>query len=186
MKRWIIAALAAATLGATVAQASDPYVGIGVGGFNIDNGVSKKMAAGAYLQVGDDFSPYLGGEVRIGASDRTSEAFPLLARTKIDYFVAAYLKPRYELNEQFTAYGLLGLATVRASYVAPGAVQQKKTRNGLAYGLGIDYRYNENVSFGAEWSHMLTKPGATAATINTNFQGVSSSVYSASLKYHFF
>ncbi|HXH71313.1 MAG TPA: porin family protein [Mariprofundaceae bacterium] len=186
MKRWIIAALAAATLGATAAQASDPYVGIGVGGFNIDNGVSKKMAAGAYLQVGDDFSQYLGGEVRIGASDRTGQAFPLQAQTRIDYFAAAYLKPRYELNEQYTVYGLLGVATVRASYAAPGTLQQKKTRNGFAYGLGIDYRYNENVSFGAEWSHMLTKPSITPAAIGTNFQGVSSSVYTASLKYHFF
>jgi len=187
MKRWIIAALAAVTMGATAAQASDPYVGIGVGGFNIDNGVNKKMAAGEFLQVGDDFSEYLGGEIRIGTSGRTNDDQIGQPQTKIDYFVAAYAKPKYAMTEQFTAYALLGVASVRSSFVAPGSLLQKKTRTGIAYGLGVDYRFNEAISFGAEWSHMLTKPkNVTAATINTNFQGVSSSVYTANLKYHFF
>lgn len=186
MKRWIIAAVAALTMGATSAYATDPYIGIGVGGFNIDTGVQKKMAAGEYLMVGDNFSQYMGGEVRIGTSGRTNDDKLGLPQAKIDYFVAAYAKPKYDVNENFMVYGLLGVAMVRSSYSVPGALLQKKTRTGIAYGLGVDYRYNDAFSFGGEWSHMLTKPKNTAASIGTNFKGASSSVYTATLRYHFF
>ncbi len=86
MKRWFIAAAMGFTaLGASApAYANDPYVGLGIGAFNINNGVTKKAAFGTFLQVGDDFSRYLGGEVRLGTSGRTGEEFPLQARTKVD------------------------------------------------------------------------------------------------------
>lgn len=182
MKRWFIAAAAGVlALGISApAYANDPYVGLGVGVFNIDTGAAKKTAFGSYLQVGDDFSQYIGGELRIGTSARNNQ------HAKVDWFGAAFLKPRYEFNDQLMGYALIGVATVRGSYAAPGGLNQKKTRSGIGYGLGLQYRASENLSLGGEWSHLLSKPKATAATINTSFQGVSTSIFTATVKYHFY
>jgi len=181
-----IAAASAAMLAFTsVAQASEPYVGVGVGAFNLGSGVTKKAVAGGYLQLGDDFSEYLGGEIRIGTTGKTGEELTLQPRMKIEYYGAAFLKPRYQFNDQWTGYALLGVATVRSSYSETGLAVQKKTRTGYAYGLGVQYRVADNYSLGFEYSHMLSKPKTNATAIKTNFQGLEASSLSLSARYHF-
>jgi len=170
---------------ASVAQASDPYVGAALGAFNLGTGVTKKAVTGGYLQVGDDFSEYFGAEVRLGASGKTGEELTLQPRAGIDYFAAVFLKPKYNIDENWMAYGLIGAATLKASYSQGGSPKQKKTRTGYAYGAGVQYRFAENYAVGAEYSHMLSKPKANAATINTNFKGLESSVFALSAKYYF-
>lgn len=169
-----------------IAQASDPYMGVGMVAFNLGTGVSKKAVFGAYVQLGDDFSEYLGAEVRVGASGKTGEELSLQPKTGIDYFAAAYLKPKYDFSEQWMAYGLLGVATLRGSYSQGVLPTQKKTRSGYAYGLGMQYRLAESYAIGAEYSHMLSKPKTNATAIQTNFQGLESSVFTLSAKYFFY
>ncbi|RME02181.1 MAG: porin family protein [Bacteroidetes bacterium] len=183
LKTALVATMTVAFSG--LAQASEPYVGVGFGAFNLGSGVTKKAVSGGYLQVGDDFSENFGGELRIGTTGKTGEEFTLQPRMKIDYFAAAYLKPRYQFNDQWMGYALLGVATIRASYSEPGLVQQKKTRTGYAYGIGAQYRVSDDYSFGLEYSHMLSKPKTNATAIKTNFQGLETSSLSLSAKYHF-
>ncbi len=168
-----------------VVQASEPYVGVGFGVYNLGNGVIKKATPGMYLKLGDDFAENFGGEIRLGRTGQTAEEFSLQPNMQIDYFAAAYLKPRYEFSEQWTVYGLLGIATVRSSYSEVGFAQQKKTRTGYAYGLGAQYHVLDSYSIGLEFSHMLSKPKTTAATIKTNFKGLEASSLSLSAQYHF-
>jgi len=168
-----------------VAQASEPYVGLGLGAFNLGSGVTKKATTGAYLQLGDDFSENFGGEIRIGKTGTTGEELTLQPRMGIDYFAAAYLKPRYEFDERWMAYALLGVATVRSSYSEPGLVKQTKTRTGYSYGLGAQYRVMDDYSIGLEYSHMLSKPKTNAIAIKTNFQGLEASSLSLNAQYHF-
>jgi len=170
----------------TAAHASDPYIGAGFGAFNLGTGINKKAVAGGYIQVGDDFSEFIGAEVRIGASGKTGEELTTQARTGIDYFAAAFIKPKYDINDQWMAYGLVGVATLNASYSQGAFPKQKKTRTGYAYGAGIQYRIADQYSIGAEWSHMLSKPKASTATINTNFKGLESSVFTLSAKYYIY
>ncbi|MDQ6996840.1 MAG: porin family protein [Mariprofundus sp.] len=171
---------------AGAAQASDPYVGAGFGAFNLGTGVTKKAVGGGYLQIGDDFSDYLGAELRIGASGKTGEELTLQPRTGIDYFAAAFLKPQYHFDDNWMAYGLIGVATLKASYSKGAFPKQKKTRTGYAYGAGLQYRFAENYAIGLEYSHMLSKPKTTAAAINTNFKGLESSMFTLSAKYYLF
>ncbi len=168
------------------AHATDPYVGIGFGAFNLGNGIQKKAVAGGYVQIGDDFSEYLGAEVRIGRTGKTGEEFTLQPRMGIDYFVAAYLKPHYQFSDRLMGYALLGAATLRSSYSIAGSPVQKKTRSGYAYGLGLQYRIADAYSLGIEYSHMLSKPKTNPLAIRTNFQGLETSSLSASFKYFFF
>ncbi len=171
---------------AGAAQASDPYVGAGFGAFNLGTGVTKKAVGGGYLQVGDDFSDYLGAELRIGASGKTGEELTLQPRTGIDYFAAAYLKPQYHFDNNWMMYGLVGVATLKASYSKGAFPKQKKTRTGYAYGAGLQYRFAENYAIGLEYSHMLSKPKTNATLINTNFKGLESSMFTLSAKYYLF
>lgn len=170
----------------SAAHATDPYVGAGFGAFNLGTGVTKKAVAGGYLQVGDDFSEYLGGEVRIGASGKTGEELTLQPKTGIDFFAAAFLKPQYHFDDNWMIYGLIGAATLKASYSKGAFPKQSKTRTGYAYGAGLQYRLAENYAIGAEYSHMLSKPKTNAVAINTNFKGLESSLFTISVKYYLF
>jgi len=171
---------------ATNAQASDPYIGISGGVFNLGSGVSKKTVSGGFVQAGDDFSEFLGAEIRLGASGKTGEEGTTQPKTGIDYFAAAFIKPKYDFNDQWMGYALLGVATLRASYSQVGFAKQTKTRTGYAYGLGVQYRFADNYAFGAEYSHMLGKPKTDAVSIKTNFKGLESSVFTLGLKYYFY
>ncbi len=168
------------------AQASDLYVGISAGAFNLGTGVTKKTVGGGFVQVGDDFSEYLGAEIRLGASGKTGEELTTQPRTGIDYFAAAFLKPKYDFNDQWMGYALLGVATLRASYSQGALPKQTKTRTGYAYGLGLQYRFADNYALAAEYSHMLGKPKTDAVAIKTNFKGLESSVFTLGLKYYFY
>lgn len=170
----------------TAAYASEPYVGAGFGAFNLGTGVTKKAVAGGYLQIGDDFSEYVGAEIRIGATGKSGEEFTAQPRTGIDYFAAAFIKPKYNFNEQWMAYVLVGVATLKASYSQGAFPKQKKTRTGYAYGLGVQYRFADQYSIGAEYSHMLGKPETNATAINTNFKGLESSVLTLTAKYYIY
>ncbi len=185
-KHMLAAACCACLLSAQSAMAMDPYVGVGVGAFNIGTGVTKKAVTGGYLQVGDDFSEHLGGELRIGTSGQTGEEFTLQPRVKVDYFMAAFLKGRYDLAPNWNLYGLLGIATVKGSYSQGAQPKQSKTRTGYAYGLGVQYRFADQFAIGAEISHMLSKPKTDAVAIRTNFKGVESSVFSINAKYYLY
>lgn len=186
MKNTLKVTFAAALLGfASSAYASEPYVGLGFGAFNLGSGVTKKATSGAYLQLGDDFSENFGGEIRIGKTGKTGEELTLQPRMGIDYYLAAYLKPKYEIDDNWMAYALLGVATMRSSYSEPGLVRQNKTRTGYSYGLGMQYRVMDDYSVALEYSHMLRKPKNNIATIKNNFQGLEASSIALNVQYHF-
>jgi len=168
------------------AFASDPYVGASLGAFNVGTGVSKKAVTGGFVQIGDDFSEYLGGELRIGTSGQSNLGGAAQAKARIDYFGAAFLKPKYNFDDQWMGYALIGIATLRSSYTETGLASQKKTRTGYAYGLGLQYRLSENYALGAEYSHMLSKPKTDATAIKTSFQGAEASVFTLGMKYYFY
>lgn len=190
MKRSIRLAVAASMISAFAcnahaADSSDQYVGLGLGAFNLDNGVNSKMTAGSYLQLGHNFMDNLGAEIRVGLTGTTGEELTLQPRMKIKSFMAAYLKPQYQLDSQWTAYGLLGVANINGTYSVGVSPKQNKSRAGISYGLGMQYNVSEMYSISAEAAQMLTKPKATAATVKTNFNGLSASAFSINAQYHF-
>lgn len=168
------------------AFASDPYVGGNIGAFNVGTGVAKKAVTGGFVQIGDDFSECLGGELRIGTSGNSKQGGAGQAKARIDYFAAALLKPKIAFDDNWTGYALLGIATLKSSYTETALARQSKTRTGYAYGLGVQYRTSGNYAFGFDYMHMLSKPKTDATAIRTNFPGVESSVFTLSMKYYFY
>lgn len=187
MKKFLLSSIAAcvACMSLTsTAQASDPYIGAGVGAFVLNDGFSgKKSTFGTFVQIGDNFSENLGAEIRIGTSGKTKEELAVIPGNKVDYFAAAFLKPQYAFSDQFTGYALLGFGTIRATHYPVAGLSSKKTRSGLGYGLGVSYQASDNISITGEWSHLNTKPkGASAA----NFNGLSASMFTVSAQYHLY
>ncbi|TLS66156.1 porin family protein [Mariprofundus erugo] len=160
------------------------YVGVGLGALNIGNGISKKAVFGGYIQLGHDFSEHLGAEVRIGATGSTSGATPGAAKERME-FVAHYLKPQYAFTDTLTGYALAGFAVAHCSYQPAGGVKKTKNRISYAYGLGLDYRVSDDYSAGIEWSHMMSKPKNSAATMATDFKGLEASVFTTAIRYRF-
>ncbi|WP_018293574.1 porin family protein [Mariprofundus ferrooxydans] len=187
MKHRIIATittLLALTFSMPAWAAGSHYVGLGAGAINLGNGLNKKAVFGSYLQIGHHFSEYFGAEVRLGATASQTSNLPTPAKQRMD-FVAHYLKPQYPFTTNLTGYALIGFAVVHTTYQPTGGTKQSKNRIGYAYGLGLDYQLNDDYSAGIEWSHMLSKPKNTAATISTNFKGLEASLFTAAVRYHF-
>ena len=164
--------------------AGEHYVGLGLGALNLGNGINNKMTFGGYLQIGHHFSEFFGAEVRLGATTGNTADAPLSGSQRMD-FVAHYLRPQYPFTDALTGYALIGFAVVHSTYRAPGQTRQSRNRIGYAYGLGLDYRLNDDYSAGIEWSHMLGKPKNTAATITSDFKGLEASAFTAAVRYHF-
>lgn len=170
---------------ASPAWAAGPhYVGIGMGGLSLGNGIKKKTAFGGYLQLGHDFSDWLGAEIRLGSTGSVNVSQPVAAKERID-FVAHFLKPYYEVSNDLTVYGLVGFAVTHSSYKQTGGTKQTKNRISYAYGLGVDYRLNDDYSAGIDVWHMNSSPNNNTATIGTNFLGLEASVLTGSVRYHF-
>ena len=160
------------------AHAQQPYAGVGIAAFDLDTGADRKLASGVFLRLGDDFSPYLGGELRLGTTDRASNG------SRVNWFVGAYAKPKIDVSQDVTLYGLLGVTEMRADYTSRTTNQAlHSTKANFSYGLGIEYWSTNQVTVNADWVRYASR--ADAATKNTLFKGLTIDSYSFSAVYHF-
>jgi opacity protein-like surface antigen len=181
MKRYLVlmaGILMAGTAMVPVAHAQQPYVGAGIGVFSLNPGASNDSAVGAYLQAGNDFQPYLGGEIRVGTTDSANNS------AKLNWFVGVYLKPKYDVTPDLTLYGLLGLTTMRTTYTSQTTNRsQGTTKTDFSFGLGADYWAANQYTVGFEWVRYESRADTT--TKNTNFGGLNIDSYVLDAKYHF-
>jgi len=182
MKSVLLAALVAAASPAWAA--GDHYVGAGMGGFSVGNGIQTKTAAGGYLQLGHNFSDWLGAEIRLGATGSANVDQPRIARQRFEY-VAHFLKPYVRVSSDLNIYGLVGFAVSHSSYQPSGGVKVTKNRFSYAYGLGAAYRLGSDYSATVDLWHMNGKPGNTPATIGSGFKGLEATAVTAGIRYNF-
>ena len=160
------------------AHAQQIYAGVGLGAFELDPGSQNKLATGVMLQLGDDFFPYLGGEIRVGTTDKASN------HSILNWFAGVYAKPKVDVSQDVTLYGLLGVTALRASYTSQTTgLYQHSTKADFSYGLGVQYWAGYQVSLNAEWVRYATR--ADAASKNTAFKGLNVNGYTLSAQYHF-
>jgi len=188
MRTWIKTLMTLLALGfaSPAIAAGDHYVGAGLGAFSLNNGINRDTVFGGYFILGHHFNEYFSAEIRLGgtASSGDGDAIAPQPKQRMD-FVAHYIKPQIALTEDFIAYGLGGFAVVHGSYQAPGKARQSKNRISYAFGAGFNYQVTDDYSIDAEFTHMLSKAGNSAAAIGTNYQGLEANSYTAAVKYHF-
>lgn len=161
-----------------IAHAQQSYAGIGIAALTLNTGGDSKMTSGAYLRFGDDFSPYLGGEVRLGTSNKASNG------SRVNWFAGAYAKPKIDISRNVTLYGLLGVTALRADYTSLTTNQPlHATKASFSYGLGAEYWAANQITVDADWVRYASD--ADAATKNTGFKGLTVDSYALSAVYHF-
>lgn len=160
------------------AHAQQPYAGVGIAALDLDTGADRKLTSGFFLRLGDDFSPYLGGELRLGTTDRASNG------SRINWFVSAFAKPKIDVSQDVTLYALLGVTEMRADYTSQTTNRAlSSTKANFSYGLGIEYWAANQLTVNADWVRYASR--ADAATKNISFKGLTVDSYSLSAVYHF-
>jgi len=177
MKKMIVAAIAALTLGgaASSAQAQDIsyYTGLGLGTLNTEykaTGVDQtKTTLGGYVNFGADINEYFAAELRLGMSGKNKQTIGGVSRTFSSPFFVSYLaKGKYPVAEDFNVYMLAGATTARIKGTSAGATQTK-TKTGLSLGAGVDYKLDSHMSVGAEWTqYMFPVKVAAGSVFGTN------------------
>jgi OOP family OmpA-OmpF porin len=166
MKKLIFALIAsAAAVGAAQAQTTTtgrPYIGIGVATADHDYSLS-----GATNVDSDGWKPsakVFGGyefdknwAVEAGYTDFRSSDFSYTrngagVRGDADGY-GVYVAGKYSipLNEQFSAYGKLGVAYSKRKLSANDGLRLEDNDTGAYAGLGVEYKLNQNVSFLGEY-----------------------------------
>lgn len=147
-----------------------PYVGGGLGGFVISNGLGENWVFGGYASMGAEVLPFLALEGRVGGA---ADASNVSSTFGIDYFVAGYAKPQFKIEEaKINIYGLLGLSSVKSWSQLTGATKLSKSIRSFSYGGGIEYVATDNLMLGVEGVILDGEDrSGTTATWNGNYAG---------------
>lgn len=166
MKKLILAL--AATLVATGAahaqsstQAPGAYAGIGVS--SVGKMISDGRKAQAKVFGGYEFDQNFG--VEAGITNRSRESLDLTmngqsftARTRgfNSYVAGKYTMP---INEQFSAYGKLGMSYNVVKHSSLG-MDHKEEDTGLYAGIGVQYKISDKAALIAEYERSGKREGA--------------------------
>ena len=156
------------------------YAGLGIGLFELDSGAGKQNTVGGYVQLGHDFLPYLGAEIRIGGSASASNAGE---KVRLDWMVAHFLKPYIEVMDGFTLYGLGGFSVNHSSIEPTAGTKLKKTNVSLSFGAGAQAQITDRLAVSVEWVRYAAE--ADAATRAASFQGLDINGFVGALEYEF-
>lgn len=165
MKKLILALVAtfAATGAAhaqSTAQVPGPYVGAAVS--NVGKMMSDGRKAQAKIFAGYEFDQNFG--VEAGVTNRSSESLDVqlngqayTARTRgyNSYVAGKYTMP---INEQFSAYGKLGMSYQVVKHSGAG-FSHKDDDTGLYAGLGLQYKVTDKVALTAEYERSGKREG---------------------------
>lgn len=162
-----------------------PYLGGGVGAFNLDAGLGSDTAFGGFGTVGANLNEYFALEVRIGASSDATVTVPvgfglLTTTSSIDWFVSYFAKPQFLLTGDLNIYGLVGATTLKTSFTTL-AVQLTNTSTGFSFGGGLEYQLTDQLYIGGEWVRYATD----ADLLSPTFPGLDVWGASATIRYQF-
>jgi len=152
-------------------EVKDFYAGLGISVGQVKSHVyGRDTVVGITGKVGYNFSKYLAVEFRGSKGVREGDQLGL------DYSYGLYLKPQYPVNEELSIYALAGYAQTKISFenevAFNGISNDYTTQNGFSYGLGLDYKLNEEWSLFVDVMNNInkstTKPeGKYAINVNT-------------------
>lgn len=129
-----------------------PYVGLNIGQINYgEDGLRPITPTGGYFRFGQQFSPNLAIEGRIGGgfSDDSADGYAV----KVDALYAGYVKGSLPLGQGFSLYGLGGLGGM---HLRRNFGDGDATESGFSYGLGADFALGNGTALNLEWTRLLS------------------------------
>lgn len=147
----LLLAVFASTMTQT-AWAYDSAIKAGLGSYNLkyqDQTQSVSGSSGGFtLGYVGRFNPYIGFDARIGGAGSTTSAGLTL---KPGAFFALFVRPSLPVGENVDMYGLLGFTSLAVGRTPANGSEQIIARVGGSFGLGADFRFNQNMSVGLEY-----------------------------------
>jgi len=161
-----------------------PYMGIGLGSFNLEYlepGLDHSGTTwGVFVKGGADFNRFVGAELRLGRTGERSTSFgagtigsatPFGITTQVDYFFSYLGKPHFSFNDRINIYGLAGGTAARFRIKPSGtglSLTSKALKTAFSYGLGAQYKFAPRGVIGVEWVaySIDTVLGSTATRVS--------------------
>jgi len=163
MKKLLLS-LAALSLTAAPAFADDAgsYINLGVSKIAKDAGWAL---AGRW---GYNFEGYFGVEAEghVGITSQESDTIPGVD-IKLNNSLAGYVTARMPLSEETSLFVRGGYHTTSLKVSGPAIVDSSGSVDGLAFGAGINYMYNENSGIRLEYTGL--KDGDTTDVISLGY-----------------
>jgi hypothetical protein len=128
------------------------YVGLNIGSIHYkEDGLEAITPTGGYFRIGQEFSPNLAIEGRIGGgfSDDSTNGYAV----KVDALYAGYIKGSLPLAQGFSLYALGGLGGM---HMHRNFGDGNITESGFSYGLGGDFDLGNGAAINVEWSRLLS------------------------------
>lgn len=167
MKKMMLVLIAAfAATGAAQAQTANKLAGayVGVGASSVDKLIRNGRSTEVKVFGGYDFDQKFGVEAgyqHLGGESLnvTSNGVPVTVHAKgyNSYVAGKYTMP---INEQFSAYGKLGLSYTVVKHSDSRGLSHKDDESGLYAGLGFQYKVTNNVAVTAEYERFGKRDGA--------------------------
>ena len=169
-----VGSLATVSAQAAVNYAGQPYVGVKVGKFLVDNDdLDDPTAYGVY--AGYNFDTNFGAEIEyVGSSDTDIDTGTSAVNAEYDLkSYGAYGTYRYQFpNTGLYAKGKLGYAKaeidVSANNILGASASDTDSDSGIAGGIGLGYLVNPNIAIEAEYA--LIAEELDLLTIGANFK----------------
>lgn len=170
------------------AQDFNPYIGFGLGGFELDYGNGSDFVFGGFGLLGLTLTENVALEGRVGgAGNKTkldAQLGNLNVKKELNWFVSYLVKPQFEISEGLRIYGLLGGTTLRTAITPTGSVKRTSTDTSFSFGLGGEYGLDPQLYLGIEW--MRYASNKDRAVVNAGgFNGLDVNGFVGTLRYEF-
>ena len=158
MKKFAFAALIASL--SSIACAADVYVGAGFNQLNIDiDGGQSLNPTAINLIVGTEVTPNFAVEARLYTS-LADDSIRVNNTTSVDigldHAEGVYAKGILPINEQVSAYGLLGYTNGALKASVGNTSVTSDDDSDVSYGAGMTFKVNKQVGINLEYARMFT------------------------------
>jgi len=116
-----------------------------------EDGIDTLRPGIVEFRVGQEFSPYLAVEGRLGAGISSDESNGY--RTRVESVYAGYVKGILPMTPWLSGYGLAGLAGVQLHRNYPDF---NTTDGGFSFGVGAELKVRGGTSVTLEWVRLMT------------------------------
>lgn len=159
-RQWLaVAALGAAAMGA---QAQGLYAELGYTNLKATAEGFSVKPEGLRLIVGYDINEFLAAEGMVGLGISKGRKFHQnnTVTAELDHSVGVFLRPRFNLTDDFEVFGRAGWARSKMSASATKTgLSGSQSGTDFAYGVGVSLRINPTWSLNADYMNYFSRGG---------------------------